>query len=417
MFRPLPRRTFLKASGVSLALPLLESMNPAFANVVDPPPKRMVLICTTLGLHPPALWPATPGAEYESTEYLELLKDHKKEFTLFSGLCHESQAGRRPHDSETTWLTAARKPGTAGFRNTISVDQVAANRLGYVTRFPSITLGSNNSLSQSYTSNGVMIPAMTRPAELFSELFLQGSPSEIELQKRKLDDGRSILDQLGSEAKKIGRVASASDNHLLNEYFDAVRKAEKDIAEVQDWMDEEKPSVTEKQPSDIKNKKDIVGRMQLLMDLIPLIVQTDSSRIVTVMIQDHFVVPEIEGVVGNHHNLSHHGQDTTKIEQLRKVETKLLGCFGNLLSQMKSKREAGKSLLDNTSIQFGSNLGNANAHNTRNLPIFLAGGGFKHGQYLAQTENTPLSNLFVTMLNNMGLETESFGQSTGELSW
>ena len=94
MFRPLPRRTFLKASGVSLALPLLESMNPAFANVVDPPPKRMVLICTTLGLHPPALWPATPGAEYESTEYLELLKDHKKEFTLFSGLCHESQAGR-----------------------------------------------------------------------------------------------------------------------------------------------------------------------------------------------------------------------------------------------------------------------------------------------------------------------------------
>lgn len=414
---PLHRRTFLKAAGVSLALPLLESMHPAFAKLADPPPKRMVLICTSLGLHPPTLWPDTPGAEYESTEYLELLKEHRQDFTLFSGLSHESQAGRRPHDSETTWLTAARKPGVAGFRNTISVDQVAASRLGDATRFPSITLGSNNSLSQSYTSNGVMIPAKTRPAKLFADLFLQGSPNEIELQKRKLQDGRSILDQLGCEAKRIGRAASAGDNDLLNEYFESVRQAEKDIAETEGWMEKAKPPVTEKQPTDIPNKKDIVGRMQLLMDLIPLIVQTDSSRIVSVMVQDHFVVPEIAGVVGNHHNLSHHGQDAAKIEQLRKIETKLLGCFGNLLSQMKSKREGSQSLLDNTSILFGSNLGNANAHNTRNLPIFLAGGGFEHGQYVAHAEDTPLSNLFVTMLNKMGLETESFGQSTGALSW
>ena len=121
------RRTFLKAAGVSLALPFLESMAPAWAMAAGEPPKRMVLICTALGLHSPILWPDSPGADYELTPYLELLKDHRKDFTLFSGLQHEDQTGRQPHDSELTWLTSARKPGMGGFRNTISVDQMAAN--------------------------------------------------------------------------------------------------------------------------------------------------------------------------------------------------------------------------------------------------------------------------------------------------
>ena len=135
------------------------------------------------------------------------------------------------------------------------------------------------------------------------------------------------------------------------------------------------------------------------------------------MIQDHFVVPKVDGVTGNHHNLSHHGQDKAKIKQLRKIETEIVECFSSLLSQMKSKSESGLTLLDSTSILFGSNLGNANAHHARNLPIFLAGGGFKHGRYVAHKRGMPLCNLFVTLLNNMGTETESFGQSAGQLGW
>ena len=173
MHTPLSRRTLLKASGVSLALPLLEAMNPVFAAASNPPPKRMVFVCTALGLHPPLLWPRTPGADYESTQYLELLKDHRKDFTLFSGLAHEDQTGRQPHDSELTWLTSARKPGISGFRNTISVDQVAACRLGYVTRYPSITLGTIKAQSQSFTSGGVMIPAQTSPANLFALHYIE----------------------------------------------------------------------------------------------------------------------------------------------------------------------------------------------------------------------------------------------------
>ena len=413
----LDRRTLLRASGVSLALPWLESMQPAHAADKAGPPKRMILMCTALGLHPPNLWPTKEGADYELTPYLSQLADHKADFTLFSGLQHEDQTGRQPHDSEMTFLTAARKPGMGGFRNTISIDQLAASQMGNSTRYASITLGTMKSQSQSYTSGGVMIPSETSPARLFANMFLQGNATEVRKQKQKLNDGRSILDELSSQAKSLRNKASVDDNHLLDDYFESVRSAENNIAAAQGWMSKPKPKVDSEQPADIPDPADIIGRAELLMNLVPLIVQTDTSRIVTVMIQDHYAVPKIEGVTGNHHNLSHHGQDPAKIAQLQKIEQGIVGCFSSLLGNLKSTSENEKTLLDSTSVLFGSNLGNANAHHARNLPIFLAGGGFKHGQYVAKEKGTPLCNLFVSMLNNMDLRTEQFGQSTGELTW
>lgn len=413
------RRTFLKATGVSLALPFLESMSSFGGEATSEPPRRMVLICTALGLHPWSLWPKIPGPKYESTEYLDLLKEHRKDFTLFSGLSHEGQSGRQPHNCEMTWLTAARGPGLDGFRNTISLDQYVAGKLGSVTRFPSVVLGSNSPQSQAYTGSGVMIPAETSPARLFARLFLKGKPSEVEQQKRKLNDGKSILDQLNSQKNNIGRFASSTDNQLLEEYFESVRKAEKEIAAAQGWMDKPKPVVQAKPPTDIRDRRDLIGRSRLLLNMIPLILQTDSSRVVSVMIQDHQVVPQVAGVTGEHHNLSHHGQDKSKIEQLKKIELQVMRSFGDLLTQLKGSRELGGRLLDRTSVLFGSNLGNANSHETRNLPILLAGGGYKHGSYVAydRENNKPLCNLFLTMLNTLGMETKAFGQSTGPLSW
>ena len=411
------RRKFLKAAGVSLSLPFLESMAPGLALASGEAPKRMVFVCTALGLHPPNLWPKTTGKGYELTPYLKLLEEHRKDFTLFSGLQHEDQTGRQPHDSEMTWLTSARKPGRGGFRNSISIDQLAANHFGNATRFKSVTLGTIKGQSQSYTKGGVMIPSQTSPSELFAQLFLEGKPAEVRAQQQRLNDGKSILDELGSQAKKLKRKASASDNHLLNDYFESVRQAETNIGTAQGWMNKPKPKVDAKQPADIHDRADIIGRAKLLMDMVPLIIQTDSSRVITIMIQDHYVVPKVEGVTGNHHNLSHHGQDDQKIEQLQKIEREIVKCYGSLLGQMKETAELGASLLDSTSILFGSNLGNANAHHARNLPIFLAGGGFEHGQYIKQKKDTPLCNLFVSMLNKAGIEEESFGQSDGTLSW
>ena len=419
MHTALNRRTFLRASGIGLALPLLESMSPAIAFDAAKPPRRMVFICTTLGLHPPSLWPKTPGMSYESTEYLDLLKEHRAKFTLFSGMAHEGQSGRQPHNCEMTWLTAARGPGLDGFRNTISVDQYAAARLGSVTRFPSVTLGSNSAQSQSFTRSGVMVPAETSPARLFAQLFLQGKPAEVQDQKRRLSEGRSILDQLQGQTNQLRRRASAGDNRQLDEYFESVRKAEQEIAAADGWLNKLKPKVDEQAPDDIRDNRNLAGRVQLLMNLIPLIVQTDSSRVVTVMIQDHQAVPQIAGVSGEHHNLSHHGFDKAKVEQLRKIESELVRCFGKLLTKMAAKAESGSTLLDNTAVVFGSNLGNANSHEARNLPIFLAGGGFKHRGFVANNnpeKSTPLCNLYLTMLNSMGMETKAFAQSTGEVS-
>ena len=417
--RPLPRRTFLRASGVALALPLLESLSPALASGAAGNPKRMVTICSTLGLYSASWFPKTAGAGYEATEYLTLLDRHRSRYTVFSGLSHEEQTGRQPHNSEITWLTSARRPGLDGFRNTISLDQVAANHLGYVTRFPSVVLGTATTQSQSYTASGAMVPAEISPARLFTKLFLQGTPAEVEREMRNLDDGASILDRLLSQAAALRRRANAADRRKLDAYFDAVRTAEQNLAEVRAWQQRPKPVVDAMAPTDIPDRADLIGRIRLMFRMIPLILETDSSRVVSMMIQDHGVVPQVRGVTGDQHSLSHHGQDEAKIAQLKKVEAEIVRAFDSLMTDLVERRDATGSLLDQTTVLFGSNLGNANAHTSFDLPILVAGGGFSHGTHVAHggEHNAPLCNLFVTMLQDLGVETDSFGQSTGMLTW
>lgn len=418
MHTPISRRTVLRASGIALSLPMLDVMNPAFGFDRAEQPKRMVLICNALGLYPPSLFPTTPGNDYESTEYLELLKEHRSDFTLFSGLSHPDQNGKEPHDTEMTFLTAAINPGLGGFKNTVSVDQVAAMHLGHTTRFPSITLGSNTQESQSYNSNGVMLPADNRPSRVFAKLFLAGSPEEQRRQRQRLADGRSILDAVGDRTKALNRRVSGGDRKQLDEYFAAIRTAEKELAASEAWLDRPKPEVNAKAPKDIAEPSELLGRIRALMNLIPLMLQTDSTRVISLMIQADHGVPNIPGVQGEHHPLSHHGQDPSKIAQLNIIESGILAEFSDLLTQLGQRSEQGERLLDETAVLFGSNLGNANAHDPTNLPIILAGGGYKHGRYVAHDKerNTPLSNLFVTLLQRMGVESDSFATSNGALA-
>lgn len=419
----LTRRTCLKAAGVSLALPVFESMNPVRVQVHGAAastdhPKRMVTICTTLGLHAPSLFPEQTGADFPSTAYLEPLDDYRDQFTLFSGLSHPDQSGADGHSSQMTWLTAARHPGLGGFRNSISLDQYVKEKLGYVTRFPSLTLGTSNG-SQSYTRSGVMIPAESRPSALFEKLFLQGRPRELKKQRQNLKDGKSILDSLTWQAKSLKQGISSADGRKLEQYLDSIRRTENQFTEADAWLDRPKPKVDADQPQDISDEKDTIGRMQLLMQLVPLILESDSTRMISIVVQGRNDVPPVEGVSIDHHNLSHHGQDEDKIAQLQRIELELMHSFGELLSGLRSTREGDSTLLEQTMVLFGSNLGNANSHDWRNLPIIAAGGGFHHGRYIAydKDNNTPLSNLFLSMLHNMSIETESFGTSTGTLSW
>ncbi len=416
--RRLDRRTFLRASGVAMALPLLETMS--LANAPAPrPPARMVNIGATLGLYADSWFPKTAGADYGPSEYLALIDAYRDRYTLFSGLGHANQSGRQAHNSEITWLTSAEHPGLDGFQNTVSLDQAAANHLGYVTRFPSIVLGTNTPQSQSYTVSGVMVPAETSPAALFTKLFLQGNPEEVQRETQRLNDGGSILDHLQAQTASLRRQASAADRHKLDAYYDAVRTAEQDLVAVRAWLDRPKPVVSAEPPQDLQDPADLIGRLKLLFGLIPLILETDSSRVVSVMIQDHGAVPTIAGVSGEHHGLSHHGQDASKIEQLRKIETEIVKQFGTLLAHLDRRDDNGASLLDSTSVLLGSNLGNANSHSSRHLPILVAGGPFSHGQHIvhAGEQDAPLSNLFLTLLVAMGLEIDAFGHSTSALVW
>ena len=418
MVLPVNRRMFLRASGVAMALPLLESMHPALARAEAASPQRMVNICNTLGLYSSSWFPATSGAGYQPTEYLSLIDQHRDHYTLFSGLAHAEQQGRQAHNSEITWLTGARRPGMDGFRNTVSVDQVVANHHGYVTRFPSITLGTLNPQSQSYTTSGAMVPAETSPAVLFKKLFLQGSPEEVEREAQSLNEGGSILDHLKSSTDDLRRRVSAADQRKLDDFFTSVRTAEEDLAEVKAWQQTKKPWVEAQQPTDVTDPADLIGRIKAMFSLIPLILETDSSRVVSLMIQDHGVVPQVEGVTSDHHNCSHHGQDESKIAQLKRIEVLIVEAFGEFMTDLKARTDTSGTLLDQTTVLFGSNLGNANSHTPDDLPILVAGGGLSHGEHIVhEGPNLPLSNLFLTLLQHQGVETDTFGQSAGTLSW
>jgi hypothetical protein len=410
----LDRRVFLRGTGVALALPLLDAFLPQSARAAAAAiPRRMVCICTSLGLHGPNFFPQQAGRDYQPAPYLQLLGEHRQDYTILSGLSHPDQSGSDGHSSGMTWLTSARHPGLGGFRNTISVDQLAAERIGFETRFPSLQLGTGGS-SQSCTRSGVLLPADSRPSQVFARLFLAGTPEEVAAGVRKLREGRSILDAVRAQAERFAQRVGKADQAKLEEYFTSVREMEVRLTKAEEWMHRPKPQVDAQQPQDIANESDLIGRTRLLFDLIPLAVQTDSTRLITVLVDGRNDVPPVPGVSIDHHNLSHHGQDEGKIAQLQLIEEAKIRALNDLLAGLKARREAAGTLLDNTMLLFGSNLGNANAHDPRNLPLLLAGGGFRHGQHLAfdAQDNVPLSNLYVQMLRQMGLEVDVFGSSS-----
>jgi Protein of unknown function (DUF1552) len=407
------RRTFLRSTGIGLALPLLDAFLPRSARAAESQvPQRMVTICTTLGLHKPFLHPEQKGRDYELTPYLKIIADHREQFTLFDGISHPSQTGSDGHSSVATWLTAAPNPGLAGFRNTISIDQLLAERIGLETRYSSLQLSTDGS-SQSHTSSGIMLPGEQSPAKLFAKLFLDGTAEERKMQLQRLQEGRSILDMLQSEAKAFARRVGTRDKQKLKEYYESIREMERRITAAEAWIHKPKPKVDAKKPEDVSDEKDLIGRIELIFELIPLAIQTDSTRLITVMIQGRNDVPMVPGVSIDHHNLSHHGQDPEKIRQLALVEEAQFRALNKLFVAMKDKTEGGSDLLQNTSILFGSNLGNANAHDTKNLPIMLAGGRFRHGQHLVldRENNVPMCNLLVQIAQQMGQEIDQFGSS------
>ena len=417
-FPRLSRRTFLRGTGVTLTLPLLEAMVPVRAQAKSSsrgePPRRMICINTTLGLHTPNLFPTRAGRDYELTPYLEPLQKLRSDFTVFSGLSHPQVDGG--HSSELCYLTAAPHPSSDNFKNTISLDQYAVELLVPDTRFASLVLASSHT-GLSITRSGVQIPAEQRPSRVFRAMFVDGTPTEINTQVQRLKQGQSIMDSVLAEAKDFQKGLGRQDRQKLDEYFTSVREVEKRMINAQDWSRRPKPKVEVKPPVDITSSVEIVVRVRLMVDLMHLALQTDSTRFITFAMNGLNAVPVIPGVTQDWHNLSHHGQDPAKLAELRVIELQQMQLLGELLTKLKNTPEAGGTLLDRTTVLFGSNLGNASSHDTKNMPILVAGGGFRHGQHLAfdPQKNPPLCNLFVQCLHRLGADVSTFGSSTGTI--
>lgn len=424
--RGLSRRSFLRGAGIMLSLPLLDSMLPAFASTstnTAPPakPRRMLAICNNLGLLPDNFFPKDAGADYALSPYLEILKDHRQDFTVFSGVSHPDVDGGHPADN--CFLTAAPHPGRGGFRNTISLDQYIAERIGHLTRFPSLNLGVNiqqGARSLAWTSSGVLIPSEEKASDVFKRLFIQGTEEEIEAQERRLELGQSILDAVADQAGSLKRNLGARDRDRLDQYFTSVRELEQRMAMSKEWERRPKPKVTAPVPLDPESPRAYMEKVKLMYDMARLAFETDSTRSIALLLDSvNSPAIDVDGIkiTDGYHNLSHHGRDQSKLAQLKAIDEWHMRLLSNLFSELKAVRENDDTLLDRTMILYGTNLGNANTHVTTNLPTLFAGGGFRHGKHLAfdQDHNYPLPNLFVSMLQRFGLETDKFASSTGTM--
>jgi hypothetical protein len=407
MKRTISRRTFLRGAGVCISLPLLDAMRPAFGAAPSAKARRMVVIQTNMGILPQFFFPAKPGDGYELPPYLKILEKHRRHFTVFSGVSHPDVDGG--HAAERVFLSAAPHPGSPVFRNSISLDQFAAEQLGVATRFPSLTLAATGeNPTQSVTRSGISIPAERSPARLYQQLFVDARPEEIEQRIRDLRQGRSVLDFVGESSKQMQQAVGPRDRDRLDQYFTSVRDLEQRMVRMEEWERKPKPKVKAPAPQDNTDPRQFVEKARLMLDMVRLALETDSSRIVSFFLDATPI-----------HNITHHGGRPEVIQELRNVEQSQFHVLDNFLTVLGEVKEEGETLLDRTTVLYGTCMGSANSHSNYNLPVLLAGGGFKHGSHIAfdptPGKNYPLPNLFVSMLQRLGIETDRFASSTGTM--
>jgi hypothetical protein len=404
------RRNFLRAAGASLVLPAIGRASEKL------PSKRLLAIHVPLGMMPAFFF---PKAGETSSPYLDLLAAHKSHFSTFAGVSHPGVDGN--HHAGQCFLTGAPHPGQPTFRNSLSLDQLVAEKIGLDTRFPSLAVsvrkGDHYADSISVSRSGVVLPAETSAERLYRRLFVAGTPDEISATMRRIEAGGSVLDLILDKAKRIEKSAAPQDRERLDQYFQSVRELETRLQRNIEWEKRPKPKVDYPQPKDIADANEVIARSKLMFDLIRLALQTDSTRVVTLTLSTFSVVPHVPGVKSETHGLTHHGNEPEKMAELRKIEEAQLNVFGDLLKAFRGVNETGGSLLDHTQVLYGSCLGNANSHSNQNLPLILAGGGFKHGKNLSfdSQNNTPMANLFVSMLQGLGIEAGKFASSTGSI--
>jgi len=424
---PLDRRRFLLRSvGATLALPGLPSLMAKSVGGTSPVQtakgagagaRRFVAVGNLLGYQQKSFFPKTVGKNWEETPLLKPLLPNREQLTVYRGLDHGIKGGHfAVHSFLSGVLNSEAKDRPDG---NVSLDQYLAEAVGTETRFPSLTVGSEGGIHGgcqiAWTRSGVRVPPITGPADLFERLFVDESP---ERRARRVGENGlqgSILDAVQEEAASLARQVNAEDKAKLDEYFSSIRDVEKRLELRRRWVDQPKPKAPFEKPANVNTVHDL----PMLYELIALALQTDSTRIATLEIGGCFL-PQDLGIDKAYHGLSHHGNDEDAIAHLIKLETYQIEHFAKFLTRLSKLGDGERTLLDSTTVLFGSGIGDSNTHTNSDLPIVLAGGGYRHGEF-KQVESkginkVPLCNLYVEIARRMGVETDSFGSSTGSFA-
>jgi len=345
---------------------------------------------------------------------LKPLWDVRRHLTVYRGLDHGLKGG---HFAVHSFLSgvlnseAQNRP-----QGNVTIDQFMADEIGHQTRFPSLTVGSEGGIHGgcqiAWTRAGVRVPPISGPAELFDRLFVDDSAARRERRDRDNRLQASVLDTVLGEANSLARRVNREDKEKLDEYFTSIRDVEKRLELRRRWASQPKP----KPPFERPVNRSRVADLPLLYELLALALQTDATRIATLEIGGDYL-PQDLGIDKSYHGLSHHGNDEAAIRHLITLETHQVEQFGRFIARLAAMNDGERTLLDSTAVLFGSGIGDANTHKNSDLPILLAGGGYRHGEYrrlpASGPNKVPLCNLFVDIAQRMGVAAESFGSSTG----
>lgn len=440
--QPLPRRTLLRGFGTAVAMPLLDCMLPVrrgLAAADGEPPLRTAFLYVPNGMHMPDWTPTAAGGDFELPWILEPLAGLRGRFSIHSGLAQRKAEanGDGPGDHAralATFLTGtqARKTSGADIRAGVSVDQLAAAHLGRRTRFSSIEIGTEGggqsgscdsgysciySANIAWRSDTQSVPKESNPRLIFERLFASGRPGEsAEARARRERDSLSILDYVRDEAKAVERGLGGSDRRKLDEYFTAIRELERRLDHSGERPDD--PALATDPPEGIPERFE--DHLRLLADLLVLAFQTDSTRVCTFVFANEgsnrsypfLDVPE------GHHELSHHGSNPAKQEKIRRINRFHAEQLAYFLGKLDAAREGESTLLDRSMVLYGSGIGDGDRHNHDDLPILLAGGGggsLHPGRHVVHEPRTPLTNLFLGMLDGLGCHVDRLGDSTGRI--
>jgi hypothetical protein len=436
----LPRRTFLKGMGATIALPMLDAMTPALSAIgrsaAQSSPLRMAFTYVPNGITMADWTPQGAGASFELSRVLKPMAPFRQDMSILSGLAHRNgmALGDGPGDharAAASYLTGVHPRKTAGadIQNGISVDQIAAQHLGSATRFASLELGCDDSrtvgncdsgYSCAYTNSlawrgpSTPMPPETNPRLVFERLFGDIDTSLTpEARARRLRYRRSILDLVGERTTELSATLGPADKRKLDEYLSSIRAIEQRIARAEKDLTGLTPTIDK--PTGIPVL--YADYVNLMFDLQLIAFQTDMTRVVTMMMGREGSMrtyPEI-GVPDPHHPLTHHRGNVEWIERVTKVNELHMQLFAGFIAKMKATPDGDGSLLDHSVVIYGSGLSDGNRHTHEDLPVMLVGkgGNFKLGHHITYPQGTPMTNLYLTLLDRMGVQPEKLGDSTG----